>query len=777
MSHDSNQGVLAASNSPAQPTPPTDADGPLAGEQRVRAVSATFRKIFQVVLLIFVFAVVQLFMLWRVCNTGMTTAASLEHQGLPTLNALAALQEHLAIYRLNSYEYLFAREADRAGKAKDVESTAVQMRAELAKIKALLPAGDGRQLASNLEDALNDLDSAFRKVRSLVDPDFAAAMKEMDQNIPPITDRVADDANALEDYGYQLSGAQANATFGSFGWIKSNAIMFAAGNIFLVLGAVLFILLAARYSRAQLSDTLARLDLRTQELAGSLSLVHATLEATADGILLVDTAGRIGKFNHQFTQMWRISDPADILTDRQQLLAYMLPLVVRAEAFSAKVADLAAHPELESFDVLELKDSRVFECCSKPQRIHDRICGRVWSFRDTTERRRFESRLFESQKMETVGRLAGGVAHEFNSIMTAIIGQSELLLFDLPPADPLRSNATEIHQAAERAAALTRQLLAYGRKQILQTAVLDLNTVLLGMTNTLRHLAGRQVDVHILPASSPILVKADSGQIQQVIVNIVMNATDAMPRGGKLTLETTSLFLDQGYVSQFQDLKVGDYAMLAITDTGTGMSNAVKARLFEPFFTTKDVGQGTGLGLATCHGIIKQSGGHIAVYSEPGRGTTFKIYLPAVRLENLPPGPPLRAPSLPTGTETILLVEDDPALREMASALLARLGYSVLTAADGLEALHLTQQRSTGHIDLLFTDVVMPNMSGKELADRIQSLFPRTKTLFTSAYTENAIAHQGVLNPGITLLQKPFTPTALAKKVREVLDPQGNMQQ
>jgi CheY-like chemotaxis protein len=290
------------------------------------------------------------------------------------------------------------------------------------------------------------------------------------------------------------------------------------------------------------------------------------------------------------------------------------------------------------------------------------------------------------------------------------------------------------------------------------------------MENTLRHLAGRDVDVHIAPSSGPKLVKADPGQIEQVIVNIVMNAADAMPHGGKLTLETGETFLDQEYVSQFHDLKAGEYVMLAITDTGAGMSQAVKARIFEPFFTTKGVGQGTGLGLATCHGIIKQSGGHIIVYSEPGRGATFKIYLPKAQSEKKSPAPPLQSPSLPRGTETILLVEDDPALREMAAELLGRLGYTVLTAGDGLEALNVTNQHATGHIDLLFTDVVMPHMSGKELADRVRALYPHTKILFTSAYTENAIVHQGMLNPGITLLQKPFTPSALAHKVREVLD-------
>jgi len=1025
MRDDSKQDSIRGAEGAGGLPPAAEATHGLASAQGIQPLSATFRRILWVVFLIFVFAVVQTFMLWRVCNTGMNTAASLEHQGLPTLNDLASLQEHLAIYRLNSYEFLFAQEKEKAGKAKEVETVATQMRTELEHIKTLLPEGAGRQLAANLEGAIDELDSKFEKVRNLVDSDFAAAMKAMDQEIPPRTEQVTAAAGTLKDYVYHFSGGQANATFDSFGWIKNNAVMFGAGNILVALGAVMFIRLAARRSRAQLSDTLARLDLRTQELAGSLSLVHATLEATADGILLIDTAGGIGNFNQQFLSMWRISEPADIMTDGQRLMAFVLPLVERFEKFAGKMEELAAHPEQESFDVLELKDARVFECCSKPQRMQGRICGRVWSFRDITERRRaeealaaeqrllnnliaatpdivyfkdresrfirinegfarrnglgdasaalgktdfdifgnqhaseayaneqqiiatgqpmidkeeredwkdghvtwvsstkmpmldragkiigimgisrditerkraeeslrllgsaveqaedsihitdapldlpgprilfinpaftkmtgytakevlgknprilqgehtdkavlarlraalargeafhgevinyrkdgsefyaelhitpirdpkgilthfvaikrditerkrFEARLFQSQKMETVGKLAGGIAHEFNSIMTAIIGQSELMLYDLPAGNPLRKNATEIHQAADRAAALTRQLLAYGRKQILQPDVLDLDTVLAGMENTLRHLAGRDVDVHIAPPTSPKFVKADPGQIEQVIVNIVMNAADAMPHGGKLTLETAGVFLDQEYVSQFHDLKPGDYVMLAITDTGAGMSEAVKARLFEPFFTTKDIGRGTGLGLATCHGIIKQSGGHINVYSEPGRGATFKVYLPKARLEEKPPGPPLQSPGLPRGTETILLVEDDPALREMAAALLGRLGYTVLSAGNGLEALNVTHQRATGHIDLLFTDVVMPHMSGKELSDRIQALYPRTKILFTSAYTETAIVHQGVLNPGITLLQKPFTPSALAGKVRAVLD-------
>ena len=389
---------------------------------------------------------------------------------------------------------------------------------------------------------------------------------------------------------------------------------------------------------------------------------------------------------------------------------------------------------------------------------------------DITERKRVEGHLFQSQKMETVGKLAGGIAHEFNTIMTTIIGHSEIMLNDLPAGNPLCKNAQEIRQAADKAAMLTRQLLAYGRKQILQPKILDLNTLIADVEGILRHLMGDGVDVRIVPSTGLKPVKADVGQIEQVIMNIAMNAADAMPNGGKLTLETANVTLGEEYVRGFPDLKAGEYVMLAITDTGAGMSEKVKARLFEPFFTTKGVGKGTGLGLATCHGIIKQSGGHIAVYSEPGRGASFKVYLPQVEQPTKAIAPRRDPADLPGGTEAILVVEDDPALREMSAALLRRLGYTVLSAANGVDALKLTHQPGTGHIDLLFTDVVMPQMSGKELSDRMQALRPNTKVLFASAYTENAIVHQGVLDEGVDLLQKPFTPSALALKMREVLD-------
>ncbi len=452
--------------------------------------------------------------------------------------------------------------------------------------------------------------------------------------------------------------------------------------------------------------------------------------------------------------------------DDVPLAQKMLSRVMRGE--SAPVHELRGNPNLKRPAILEITLAARKEESGK-------ITSILGIGRDITERKHLEAKLFQSQKLETIGKLAGGVAHEFNSILTAILGQSEMLLADLPPGSPCSENAAQISQAASRAAALTRQLLAYGRKQFLKPETLDLNKVIAGMEGVFQLLVGGHVATQIVPAPNLPAVNADAGQIEQVIMNVVMNAREAMPNGGKLTLETASVSIDEESVGRYPELKPGDYVVLAITDTGAGMSEQVKARLFEPFFTTKAVGQGTGLGLSTCYGILKQTGGHISVYSESGRGTTFKIYLPQIEHQAKAPAERPAPLALPQGTETILLVEDDPALREMAGALLTRLGYKVFAAANGVEAMNLKQQRNVGHIDLLFTDVVMPHMSGKELADRVRSSHPHTRILFTSAYTEIANIQQGVLDQGAALLQKPYTPAALAQKLREILS--ANIQQ
>jgi two-component system cell cycle sensor histidine kinase/response regulator CckA len=525
-----------------------------------------------------------------------------------------------------------------------------------------------------------------------------------------------------------------------------------------------------RQSRIKMEELERMVAGRTQELASSLSLLNATFESMADGIVAVDLSGKVVSYNGKFAANWQFPAGMLVRQDAVEMRAYAAEQVKDPELFLKRIEESQASPEAEIFDVFELKDGRIFERYVFPRRIDGKCVGTLINWRDITARKRVEARLVQSQKLETVGRLAGGIAHEFNSILTAIIGQSELLLVDLPTSSPLTKNATEINRAAIRAATLTRQLLAYGRKQILQPESLDLNRVVAGMEGVFHHLMGRAVDIQIVPAAGLHAVKADAGQIEQVIMNLAINAHDAMPNGGKFILETANVSFDRDTVGRYPELKLGGYVMLAITDTGAGMSAEVKARVFDPFFSTKATGEGTGLGLSTCYGIIKQSGGHISVYSETARGTTFKIYLPQLELAVQPSFPRPDPPDLPPGTETILLVEDDPALRELAATLLGRLGYTVLAAANGIEALGLKHKRDIGHIDLLFTDVVMPHMSGKELADRVQALYPHTRILFTSAYTENAIVHQGVLTIGAALLQKPFTPSALAHKLREVLD-------
>jgi PAS domain S-box-containing protein len=391
------------------------------------------------------------------------------------------------------------------------------------------------------------------------------------------------------------------------------------------------------------------------------------------------------------------------------------------------------------------------------------------------ERIRLEEQLRHSQKLDAVGRLAGGVAHDFNNLLTVINGCSALLLRRLGADDPLSRYPREIKQASERAASLTQQLLAFSRRQMLEPRVLNLNNSVSAMDSMLRRLIGEHIDLVTVLGGDLGLVKADPGQIEQVIMNLAVNARDAMPGGGKLTIETANVELDQAYASRHMAVKPGAYVMLALSDTGHGMDEETQARLFEPFFTTKEKGKGTGLGLSTVYGIIKQSGGTIWVYSELDRGTTFKIYLPRVVdvLEALPlvPAP---GSELARGSETILLVEDEESVRALAREALEEAGFQVLEARHGTEALVVSHQYQ-GAIHLLVTDVVMPEMSGRVLADRLAPQRPALKVLYMSGYTDNAIVHQGVLDPGTAFLPKPFSPDTLVRKVREVLDkPQQN---
>ena len=382
--------------------------------------------------------------------------------------------------------------------------------------------------------------------------------------------------------------------------------------------------------------------------------------------------------------------------------------------------------------------------------------------------RQSEDHLRQSQKMEAVGRLAGGVAHDFNNLMTVVMGRTELLLNRLDEADPLRRNAEEIKRTAERAVSLTQQLLAFSRKQVLTPKVLNLNSVVANMDRMLRRLIGEDIDLVTVLGPALDRIKADPSQLEQVIMNLAINARDAMPSGGKLTIETANAYLDQPYARNHPSVLPGNYVMLAVSDNGTGMDTETQARIFEPFFTTKEQGKGTGLGLATVYGIVKQSGGYIWVYSEPGWGTTFKIYLPRVSdtVEVSEPAPvPVRA----YGSETILLVEDEAGVRELTREILQMNGYTVLEAAHGPEALEVCHQYP-GTIDLMVTDVVMPQMSGAELSQQATALRPAMKVVFISGYADRAIVRHGILEADTLYLQKPFTPDALARKVREALD-------
>jgi two-component system cell cycle sensor histidine kinase/response regulator CckA len=542
-------------------------------------------------------------------------------------------------------------------------------------------------------------------------------------------------------------------------------------------------------SKDQLINELAKLRQRVQDLEASENECRRAKEALHEseerfrlmydeapvGYHELDREGRIIRVNRRELEMLGYNEE-ELL--RRPVWKFVVEEEMTRQVIMAKIAgDVSFHETFER--TYRRKDGTTL-----PVMIQDRIIrdkkGRILGIRsmieDITERRRAEEALQKSeeqlrqwQRVEAIGRLAGGVAHDFNNLLMTIKGCSELLLGGLDPRDLRREEVEEIRKAAERATALTRQLLAFGRRQVLQPQVLDLNEVVANMDRMLQRLIGE--DIQLLTVLDPQLwpVKVDPGQIEQVIMNLAVNARDAMRGGGKLTIETANVILDEDYARRHVSVKAGPCVMLAVTDNGCGMDKETQSHLFEPFFTTKETGEGTGLGLSTVYGIVKQSGGNIWAYSELGQGTTFKIYLPRIEEAVRTYRPKAGRAVSPGGSETILLVEDEEAVRTIVSKILQNKGYTVLEAHHGIEALQICMHHE-GLIHLMVTDVVMPQMSGRELAERLTMLRPEIRVLFMSGYPDNAIVHHGVLGAGTAFLQKPFTLNALECKVRELLD-------
>jgi signal transduction histidine kinase len=415
-------------------------------------------------------------------------------------------------------------------------------------------------------------------------------------------------------------------------------------------------------------------------------------------------------------------------------------------------------------DKLEEKNIALEQTNTELNATRDQLVQRL------AEGHRLEAQFIEAQKMEVIGQLAGGVAHDFNNILAVIIGYSDLMLPELASDSVLLKYTEEIRHASDRAAGLTRQLLVFSRKQTVQPVVLDLNDVVKDLNKILQRLIDEHIEMTIVPGKKTGRIKADSGYVGQVLMNLVVNARDAMPNGGKLTVTTGNVTLDESYTRAHKDAIPGDYVMMSVSDTGTGMTEEVKKRLFEAFFTTKPLGKGTGLGLATCQTIVQQCGGHIEVQSELGKGTTFKIYFPRVEQPLDVAAKPIQTGPLPRGTETLLVVEDDPSLRHLSYGVLEAQGYEVLTAANGQDALHVARDHKGSPISLVVTDVIMPVMSGKVMAEWLKTTYPDLKILFTSGYTDDAITKPGMMEAGVEFLSKPYTPAMLARRVRAMLD-------
>ena len=498
-----------------------------------------------------------------------------------------------------------------------------------------------------------------------------------------------------------------------------------------------------------------------------LSTLWRAVEQTSDLLMIADRSGVLEYVNPAFETVTGYSRKEAVgrtlrsLKPRQQPIAVfqeMWNTVTSGAVFQGTVLDRKKNGETFAAEktITSLRDG------------NGKITHLICTDRDISERQRLESQLQQAHKMDAIGRLAGGVAHDFNNLLMVISAYAELMAESLAAEHPLRHNVTEITRAAGRAADLTRQLLAFGRKQMQVLRVLDLNSVIQDISRMLPRLIGEDIELVIVPSEGLGKVKADPVQIEQIMMNLAANARDAMPRGGKLTLETSNMRLDENYQQSHTMVPAGDYVLLAVTDTGQGIAREHLNHIFEPFYTTKTEGKGTGLGLATVYGIVKQSGGFIWAYSEPGLGATFKIYLPRVQQESRKPRLALPVEASPHGSETILLVEDEASVRASEREFLGLSGYKVLEAEHGEDAL-LVARHYPGQIHLMITDVVMPNMGGPQLAEQLASDRPRMKVLFVSGYAEKTVLRHGAIDVTARFLQKPFGLKSLARKIREVL--------
>jgi two-component system, cell cycle sensor histidine kinase and response regulator CckA len=511
-----------------------------------------------------------------------------------------------------------------------------------------------------------------------------------------------------------------------------------------------------------------RLEARQATVAAN-SLLSATIESTLDGIMAVDPHGEISACNSRFVEMWGIGAEALASGDSNKLLLSLLEQVRDPALFFEKVTELYWQPDLESYDLVELTDGRCFERFSKPQFIGDQAVGRVWTFHDISELKKLETQLLHAHKMEAIGTLAGGVAHDFNNIMTAIIGYTSLLVTELDPPAPYSGFLDSINNASNRAVALIQNLLAYSRKDPVQACKLECNALVRDLMSFLERLIGADIELTMSLSEEPQGVLADQGQIEQVLVNLATNARDAMPEGGKLTLEVSRVELSADFVKAHDSVLAGPYVLITVSDTGSGIDEATRQRIFEPFFTTKEVGQGTGLGLSISYGIVQQHGGFVSVASRLGKGTVFSVYLPRVEPgEAISPSVPC-VPTAPRGEETVLLLEDNDSVRSLISQVMTSKGYRVIEAVDGQDGVEKFI-RHRDEIALVILDVIMPRKNGGDAFDEIRALKGDVRAIFISGYTGDIIDRQRISEDGANFLMKPILPEKLLTLVREVLD-------